>query len=95
MIQSNFAAPRMYLSLTAMAMLISTAATVTTFEAPGAGNAPGQGTFAYSINTAGTIVGYYIDSDDNNHGFLRSASGVLLPLRQHTLLAVENCSIAR
>ena len=36
--------------------------TFTTFKAPGAGTAQFQGTQAYSINAAGTIAGYYIDT---------------------------------
>jgi hypothetical protein len=47
------------------------------FDAPGAGNTAGsaQGTFPTSINKAGAITGHYIDSNNINHGFLRSAAG--------------------
>ena len=34
-----------------------------TFSAPGAGTASGQGTFAFSLNPEGTLVGYSIDSN--------------------------------
>jgi hypothetical protein len=44
--------------------------TVTSFDVPGAT----QGTFAYGVNAAGNIVGYYGDSS-GNHGFLRDATG--------------------
>jgi hypothetical protein len=47
------------------------------FDAPGAGKPPGsgQGTFPKSINKAGAITGHYIDSNNVNHGFLRSPVG--------------------
>jgi hypothetical protein len=48
-----------------------------TFDAPGAGKTAGsgQGTFPKSINKAGAITGHYIDSNNVNHGFLRSPLG--------------------
>ena len=36
--------------------------TITTFDAPGAGTGPGQGTLAFSINAPGGIAGYYFDA---------------------------------
>ncbi len=49
----------------------------TSFDAPGAGTAAGSGfgTFPTSLNDGGTITGHYIDSNNVNHGFLRSPSG--------------------
>jgi uncharacterized membrane protein len=49
----------------------------TTFDAPGADLTPGNynGTFATNINLAGVIAGYYIDSSNVIHGFLRSHDG--------------------
>jgi hypothetical protein len=48
--------------------------TITTFDAPGAGNlgilVPGG--FEMSINTAGDIAGYYLDSGSVFHGYLRT-----------------------
>jgi hypothetical protein len=38
--------------------------TITTFDAPGAGTGPGQGTIPFAINPAGTVIGYYIDAGD-------------------------------
>jgi hypothetical protein len=53
-----------------------------TFDAPGAGQASGQGTgcFAYTdcsviINNSGAITGYYLDANNVFHGFVRSPSG--------------------
>ena len=61
---------------------------ITTFDVPGAGNEnvpgyyltgslilTGQGTYAYSINSAGTIAGFYFDSSNVAHGFLRDPDG--------------------
>src|ERR1039457_178554 len=53
------------------------AATFTTIDAPGAGTGPNQGTYAFSINTAGAITGYYIDTISVFHSFVRSPSGTL------------------
>jgi hypothetical protein len=43
-----------------------------TFDAPGADLAAGDfnGTFPVSINDAGVVSGYYIDSNNVFHGFL-------------------------
>jgi uncharacterized membrane protein len=62
---------------------------ITTFEAPGAGSETvtgfqfttipwvygGQGTYAIAINPAGAIAGFYYDSNNVAHGFLRSPDG--------------------
>ncbi len=42
--------------------------TITTFDAPGAGTGPGQGTLPFAINPAGTVIGYYVDASDARHG---------------------------
>jgi len=48
---------------------------ITTFDAPGAGTGPGQGTFSDGINQAGTIEGEYVDASNVAHGFLRAPDG--------------------
>ena len=55
---------------------------IITFDAPGAGTGPNQGTgcFAYTdcsvlINDSGAITGYYLDANNVYHGFLRSPDG--------------------
>jgi len=62
----------------------SASGAITTFDAPGAGkshnNVYPQGTFALSINDKGVITGYYVDSSDGFHGFVRSASGTIRTL---------------
>src|SRR5438093_3611025 len=57
--------------------LIGPQPTITTFDAPGAGTGPGQGTLPFGINPAGTMAGYYIDSRDATHGFLRAPDGTI------------------
>jgi len=46
--------------------------TITSFDAMGAGTAPGQGITPLCINSAGSITGLYIDSNGVNHGFVRN-----------------------
>jgi probable HAF family extracellular repeat protein len=48
---------------------------ITTFDPPGAGIAPGQGTFPQQNLNSGAILGYYIDANGVAHGFIRSANG--------------------
>src|SRR5438034_143759 len=45
--------------------------TMTTFDAPGAGTGPFQGTLTFGINQAGTIEGDYVDPSDVTHGFVQ------------------------
>ena len=52
-------------------------AAITTFEAPGAGTAASEGTLAYSINKAGAIAGWYVDSYRVIHGFARAPGGAI------------------
>ena len=51
--------------------------TITMIDAPGAGTAPGTGTVANGINPAGTIEGFFAESNLNipNHGFVCDAKG--------------------
>jgi len=48
-----------------------------TFDAPGAGAAPGSGwgTFPESINAGREITGHYIDASNGTHGFVRNRGG--------------------
>ena len=48
---------------------------IITFDVPGAGTGPGQGTFPYGIDASGTIIGPYVDADNVNHGFVRTRDG--------------------
>ncbi len=48
---------------------------IITFDAPGAGTGFRQGTTATGINAAGAITGYYVDSANFTHGFVRSPGG--------------------
>src|SRR5215469_6023323 len=48
---------------------------ITTIDPPGAGTAPGQGTFPQQNLNSGVIVGYYIDAKNVSHGFIRSRHG--------------------
>ena len=52
---------------------------ITTFDAPGAGTRPGQGTggLGGAINPAGTIAGNYIDANFECHGFVRATNGAI------------------
>ena len=50
-------------------------APIITFDAPGAGTASGQGTFALNINGFGVAIGYFVDATLVFHGFIRSPFG--------------------
>src|SRR5437773_2643493 len=64
-----------------VALAISTplsAQTITTFDAPGAGTGPFQGTYPFSpliMNPNGAITGWSTDSALVSHGFLRDRNG--------------------
>src|SRR5260370_326715 len=49
--------------------------TITTFDAPGAGTAAGQGTIAFAVNISGAITGFTRDANNARHGFLRAPDG--------------------
>jgi hypothetical protein len=49
--------------------------TIIKFDAPGAGTGGGQGTIPVGIVDDGSVVGYYPDSSNVVHGFVRSPSG--------------------
>jgi hypothetical protein len=49
--------------------------TITELNAPGAGTAAKEGTYALGINSAGVIAGSYIDAKKVEHGFIRAANG--------------------
>src|SRR5437764_1472306 len=55
--------------------LLRSAPTITTFDVPGAGTGPGQGTQGIHINPAGAITGYYLDLGDVFHGYVRTLDG--------------------
>src|SRR5215470_78695 len=52
--------------------------TFITFDAPGAGTGPGQGTFPNAINPAGAIGGDYLDASSLKHSFLRDPDGTFI-----------------
>ncbi len=49
--------------------------TTITFDAPGAGTAPGLGTFPSGMNDLGAITGFIRDANAARHGFLRAPDG--------------------
>jgi len=51
--------------------------TFTTIDAPGAGTASGQGTYALRINDAGETAGYFIDTNGAGHGFIQNSAGLV------------------
>jgi hypothetical protein len=57
----------------------ATTGAFTPIDAPGAGTAKNEGTFAFSIDTAGDVAGMYSDSVDAYHGFVRAAGGTFTP----------------
>jgi len=56
--------------------LFAQTSTFTSFDAPGAGKDIFEGTLPVAINCEGVIAGYYFDSSQVSHGFLRQPNGV-------------------
>ena len=54
-----------------------TSTTITTFDAPGAGTASGQGTIAFGHEPHGNDCGFFRDTNTARHGFLRAPDGYL------------------
>src|SRR5262249_62262925 len=52
--------------------------TIITFDAPGAGTGPGQGTIAFAINPGGTISGRYADASTAIHAIVRTPDGSII-----------------
>jgi hypothetical protein len=50
---------------------------IITFDAPGAGTAAGQGTFGLGMTPSQAIEGFYIDSSNASHGFIRAKGGAI------------------
>src|SRR5262245_15530945 len=48
---------------------------IVTFDAPGAGTGPMQGTIPVAITSVETIAGYYFDDNAVTHGFVRRRDG--------------------
>src|SRR6266480_2061469 len=62
--------------LVALAISIPLSAqTITTFDAPGAGTGPFQGTYPFNVDPSGTIIGRTLDAGNVRHGFIRSPQG--------------------
>ena len=57
--------------------LVPPQSTIITFDVPGAGTGPGQGTMPYAINPAGAIMGPYLDASNVYYGFVRDPNGVI------------------
>src|SRR5215831_12481713 len=51
--------------------------TIITFDAPGAGTGPFQGTQPSAINPAGGICGNIADANNMSHGFVRAPDGTI------------------
>lgn len=52
--------------------------TITTFDAPGAGEGAYLGTWPTGINAEGAITGYYFDINQVGHSFLRARDGSII-----------------
>ena len=63
--------------LIALAIYVQAAAqTITTFDAPGAGTGPFQGTSALDIDQSGRTIGFFRDANNVRNGFIRSKDGI-------------------
>jgi hypothetical protein len=74
--------PLFAISLATSGFVLSTNAnaqktTIITFDVPSAGTGSGQGTQSQTVNSQGTITGFYIDSGGTFHGFVRTLDGTI------------------
>ncbi len=69
--------PLALVSLFVLAVVATGQVQAQTFDAPGAGTGPLQGTIGISINTSGVIAGIYFDAGRVAHGFVRAANGAI------------------
>src|SRR5208282_2930810 len=60
-----------------LAIVAAPSAQAQTFDVTGAGTGKNEGTFPFSINTAGIIAGYYCDASNWYHGFVRAKNGTI------------------
>jgi hypothetical protein len=51
--------------------------TFTTYDVPGVGTGPGQGTFVTGINPAGATTGAWVDPSNVGHAYVRAPDGVI------------------
>ena len=58
-----------------LGLLAAEKATLISFDIPGSGTKPGQGTVAATIADLGAVTGCYVDGENVGHGFLRAPDG--------------------
>ena len=65
------------------------------FDVPGAGTGPNQGSFPDNVNGHGDIAGFYIDGQNVEHAFVRSRDGHITtfdgPGSIHTHVCYADC----
>jgi len=71
----NLTAPANAARLSGQQLAATAASTIITFDAPGAGMGPGQGTMPVGIVQGEWVMGNYIDANGVYHGFLRAPDG--------------------
>jgi predicted membrane protein len=69
--------PARAISLFLTTISFSQAATIITFDVPGAGTGPFLGTQPLAINMEGVITGFYSDASNALHGFVRATNGAI------------------
>jgi hypothetical protein len=57
--------------------MVAAAQTFTTFDVSGEGKGKNQGTVPVALNSAGVVVGFYVDASNANHAFVRAANGTI------------------
>ena len=74
-LQTLSALPPQDPSASSTAPQASSSPSFTVIDGPGAGTGADQGTAAVYINAAGAVAGAYLDANNVEHGFVRSANG--------------------
>jgi hypothetical protein len=73
----SFSALGLGIALLCPALLAGQGTTFRSFDAPDAGKQPNQGTVSLSINSIGSVAGFYIDSAGVDHGFFRTTGATV------------------
>jgi len=66
-----------FISVFCAATAIALGQSLTVFDVTGEGKGKNQGTVPIAVNSSGAVAGFYVDSSNAYHGFIRAANGTI------------------